>query len=283
MELEIQTLKSAFVTLKGFWPKAKPRWGLVLGSGWGDVASLFDVKESLSYDQIPGFGHASVQGHAGKLLYGSLSGVDTFVFQGRRHWYEGAGWTPVLLPVFLLKQMGAESVFLTNASGGIQSGFKAGDLMLIDDHINVMGRHPLVGPHHPELGPRFPDQTCVYDPVHRERLLQAAAQVQEPLQRGVYLAVSGPCYESPAEVQMFKKLGADAVGMSTVPEATVAAAMGLRVLGLSCICNLAAGISPTPLSHEEVAAVGASVTPRVKKLLAQFWDLSSKQNRSAHE
>ncbi len=253
------------------WPRARPAWGLVLGSGWGEVARAFEIRDEAPYDRIPGLGATGVQGHAGRLAWAVAAGVETLIFQGRRHGYEGAGWAPVALPVFVLRRLGARGVMLTNAAGGIREGLRAGDLMAVTDHINLMGASPLTGAHDPFWGPRFPDQTHVYDPALVAALERAAAAAGVALSRGVYLAVSGPAYETPAEVRAFGRLGADAVGMSTAPEATLAHAAGLRVAALSCIGNLAAGLSPTPLSHDDVAAAARAALPRMRAVIEAFW------------
>ncbi|MDF7807218.1 purine-nucleoside phosphorylase [Pontiellaceae bacterium B12219] len=258
------TLASAATALKSIWPEAKPKAGLVLGSGWAEAVSGFQGQEC-SYEQIPGFGKPGVMGHAGKLLATEIDGMEVFIFQGRRHWYEGEGWTPVILPIYLLNAMGADTVLLTNASGGIRDDLGPGSLMAISDHINMLGSNPLIGPHHPTLGTRFPDQSEVYRKPLREKLLNAGADAE-----GVYIATSGPTFETPAEINQYKAMGADAVGMSTVPEAIVANAMGMQVAGLSCVCNWAAGISKVPLTHEDVNETAAATMPRMKSVLTNF-------------
>lgn len=251
--------------------EAAPICGLILGSGWGTAADFFQVKDSLDYDEIPGFGRPGVEGHSGTLLCADFAGVKTLVFLGRRHWYEGVGWEPIALPIYLLKSCGASCVVLTNAAGGIRSDLKAGDLMLVDDHINAMPVHPLIGAHDPFWGQRFPDQSAVYDAALRRLATAVAAREGVPLPHGVYLAVAGPTYETPAEVRAFRAWGADAVGMSTVPEAILANAVGLRVLGLSLIANLAAGLAPAPLRHEEIVAAGQAAIPKMRRLLQGVW------------
>jgi purine-nucleoside phosphorylase len=191
--------------------------------------------------------------------------MEVFIFEGRRHWYEGEGWTPVILPVCLLHAMGADTVLLTNASGGIREDLAPGTLMTITDHINMLGSNPLIGPHNPRLGPRFPDQTEVYNKALRSSLLTAGADTE-----GIYVAATGPCFETPAEIRAFKAMGADAVGMSTVPEAIVANALGLQTAALSCISNRAAGISPVPLSHEDIARTAEKTLPKMRSTLLKF-------------
>ena len=258
------TLESAVETLQKKWPKARPRCGIILGSGWGDVVADLQGK-TLSYDQIPGFGSTGVMGHAGRLLTATIDDMEIFIFQGRRHWYEGEGWTPVILPVYLLHALGADTVLLTNAAGGIRDDLAPGSLMAISDHINMLGSNPLMGPYNPNLGTRFPDQSQVYSECLRQKMLQAGADAE-----GVYLATMGPTFETPAEIRQYKSMGADAVGMSTVPEAIVANALGMRVAGLSCICNWAAGISPTKLTHEDVNTVAEATMPRMKQTIMNF-------------
>ena len=258
------TLDSAVEAVQKQWPHAKPRCGLILGSGWGEaVADLKGLE--LPYSKIPGFGKTGVMGHAGKLLATTINGMEVFIFQGRRHWYEGDGWTPVILPIYLLHALGANTVLLTNAAGGIRYDLGPGSLMAISDHINMLGSNPLIGPHNPKLGTRFPDQSDVYSKPLCEKLLEAGADAT-----GVYIATSGPTFETPAEIKQYRSMGADAVGMSTVPEAIVANALGMQVAGLSCICNWAAGISPTKLTHEDVNQVAAEAMPRMKSTITAF-------------
>ena len=265
-------LEEATAFVKGQWPEARPTGGLILGSGWSEVVEAFDVRASLSYGDIPGLGNASVVGHAGRLAWADGPGGELFLFQGRRHYYEGAGWTPVAIPVYLIRQFEARTLLVTNAAGGVRGDLHPGDLMIITDHINLMGSNPLLGEHQAVWGPRFPDQSQLYDPALQQLLRQAGASAGVPLSAGVYLAASGPTYETPAEVRAFQALGADAVGMSTVPEAMLANAAGLRVAGLSCITNLAAGLSPTPLTHEEVTDTTRSAMSQMKRLLSAFWE-----------
>ncbi|MCZ7591346.1 MAG: purine-nucleoside phosphorylase [Kiritimatiellae bacterium] len=259
----------AFITKE--WPDAQPAMGLILGSGWSEVVDSFNVSDMISYEKVPGLGKTGVVGHAGRLVLAETSGIETIIFQGRRHFYEGVGWTPIALPVFVLKSMGAKGVLVTNAAGGVRQDLRPGKLMIIEDHINFLGANPLVGDHDPVWGPRFPDQSEVYDARLRQLLKQAGKAAGEDLAGGVYLADSGPTYESPAEIRMFKTLGADAVGMSTVPEALLAKAAGLRVAGLSCITNSAAGISANPLSHEEVTETTKLSMQRMKQVVLNFW------------
>ncbi len=269
----VQAVRIAF-------PKAKPVGGLILGSGWRTVATAFETKGRLDYGAIPGLGNPTVAGHDGALLWGKCSGLETFVFLGRRHWYEGVGWESVALPIYLLKVFGASLVVLTNAAGGIRADLTPGALMVIDDHINARGVHPLVGPHDPCWGVRFPDLTQVYDADLRRWMSRAAQRLAKTLAHGVYLATSGPTYETPAEIRAFRALGADAVGMSTVPEAILAHAAGLRVGALSFIANRAAGLGDRPLAHEEITAVAESAAPIMGRIVQALWkDLAATDGR----
>ena len=269
--------QECLATVAARWPDAHPEHALVCGSGWGQVAESFLLFDSISYDDLPGFGAATVEGHQGRVLLAEiLPGHQLLIFQGRRHFYEGEGWESVVAPVRLAQNLGVKTLLLTNAAGGINPALAPGDLMALTDHINFMPGNPLVGPHDPTLGPRFPDQSAVYDPELRQTLRAAAKQADVTLREGVYLALTGPAFETPSEIRAFGKLGADAVGMSTVPEAMTANAAGLRVAALSCISNLAAGISPQPLSHEEVNETAQGAMPRMRQLiLAYFQSLAA--------
>ncbi|MDR0993172.1 MAG: purine-nucleoside phosphorylase [Verrucomicrobiota bacterium] len=264
-------LKKAWNAVQAAFPKAKPKIGMVLGSGWSDVAESFEKLGEISYADIPGLGATGVVGHAGRLLWCRSSGIETFLFQGRRHVYEGVGWEAVAIPLFIIKSAGASTAFLTNAAGGTHPQWTPGDLMIITDHINMMGVTPLLGAHDPFWGPRFPDQSNVYDKDLRAVLARAGENAGIPLREGVYFAGTGPTYETPAEVRAWRTLGADAVGMSTVPEAILANAAGLRVAGLSCITNMASGILDQPLTHEEVTNTTRQSMQNMKKLILQFW------------
>jgi len=267
------TLDSAVEAVQKYWPDTKPTCGLLLGSGWGSVTETFQTLE-IPYEKIPGLGKPRVEGHAGKLLRTTVGDMEILIFQGRRHWYEGEGWTPVILPVYLLNALGARTVLLTNAAGGIRSDLNPGTLMAIEDHINMLGSNPLAGPYNPRLGTRFPDQTEVYDDALQVKLLEAGAETT-----GIYLATMGPTYETPAEIRMFRVMGADAVGMSTVPEAIVANALGMRVAGLSCICNWAAGIGPFKLTHQEISDTAAAAMPKMKQTIINFLEGLTHESR----
>ena len=242
---------------------------LVLGSGLGHLAEAISDPVPIPYGEIPGFPRSTVVGHAGRLVAGTLDGVEVVAMQGRFHLYEG--WEPatVALPIRALAALGAGTLLVTNAAGGLRPGLKAGDLMLITDHINLTGRNPLVGS--TVIGEeRFPDMSEAYDGEFRRLAAETALALGIELEEGVYAAVLGPSYETPAEVRMLATLGADAVGMSTVPEVIVARALGLRVLGISLISNLAAGLSGHPLSHAEVMEAGERVQASFSLLVAHL-------------
>ncbi len=260
-------MDEAVSAVKAAWPDAKPKLGMILGSGWGEAIADFPVKASMPYEEIPNFGTTGVIGHAGQLLLAECNGAELFIFQGRRHCYEGEGWTPVVLPVWILKQFGADTVLLTNASGGIRGDLKPGSLMAIEDHINMLGGNPLQGPHNPNLGERFPDQTTVYDHDLRQTLIDAGADAT-----GIYVAAAGPTFETPAEVRAFRSMGGDVVGMSTAPEAIVANAMGMKVSGLSCVCNWAAGLGDERLTAEDVIRTANETMPQMRAVLNQFFN-----------
>lgn len=263
-------LEAAAEAVRRQWPDASPAGGMILGSGWSSVAEAFPFVRALSYADLPGLGSVGVAGHAGRLVWAGSDRASLLIFQGRRHWYEGQGWTPVAAPVFILQALGARTVLLTNAAGGIREDLEPGDLMVIEDHINAMSHNPLIGSHDPSWGARFPDQSRVYDPELCDRLERAGGD-GSPLARGVYLATSGPAYETPAEIRAYRRLGADAVGMSTVPEAMLAHAAGLRVAGLSCISNRAAGLSRSLLSHQEVTDIARGAAARMAAVVQEFW------------
>lgn len=265
--MDYQVLEKAGGFLANHWKGAKPLCGFILGSGWSEVVAAFKIKDRVPYQEIPGLGAPGIEGHAGVLVLAEAGGVECMIFQGRRHWYEGVGWTPIAIPVFLLKKMQVESVFITNAAGGINSSFHPGNLMVMSDHINLMGINPLVGPHNPVWGPRYPDMTYTYDKDLRSMLKDILKANGESPHEGVYCAVSGPSFETPAEIRMMKTMGADAVGMSTVPEAILARGGGLRVAGLSCITNYAAGISKEALTHQEVIETTRHVMPKMRDVL----------------
>jgi purine-nucleoside phosphorylase len=247
-----------------------PRLGLVLGSGLGDVADAIEQPVAIPFPDLPGWPAASAPGHRGRLLLGHLDGVPVACLQGRLHMYEGLDAAAVVEPVLLLGRLGAGVVLLTNAAGGVNPLYRAGTLMVIGDHLNLTGRTPLIGPNDDAVGPRFLDITEAWDRELRERLHQAAADQSVPITEGIYAGLLGPTYETPAEVRMLGILGADAVGMSTVMEALAARWAGMRVCGVSLITNPGAGLSPTPLTHEEVLEVAAEAGPRLATVIRRF-------------
>jgi purine-nucleoside phosphorylase len=246
------------------------RVGVVLGSGLGAFADDLEDAVAIPYEEIPGFARPTVEGHAGKLVMGRVGGVTVAALQGRFHFYEGYSRDEVTFPMRVFGVMGLKAVVLTNAAGGINIGFDQGSLMIISDHLNLMGTNPLLGPNDERFGVRFPDMSEVYSREFQEIVVEEANALGLELRRGVYAAMSGPSYETPAEVRMLRTLGADAVGMSTVPEAIVARQMGIRVLGLSCITNMAAGVVDQPINHEEVMETGAQVRETFRNLLRRI-------------
>ena len=253
-------------------PGFTPKLGVILGSGLGAFADSLEKAVSIEYRELPDFPTSSVHGHAGRLVLGYRGNVPVVAMQGRVHFYEGYAPWQVAFPARVLCRLGVKHLTVTNAAGGINKGFKVGDLMAITDHLNLAGFNPLVGPNEDALGPRFPDMSHAYDPAAREVLLGSAKAVGTSLQQGVYVSLSGPSYETPAEIRMLRTLGGDAVGMSTVPEVIVAQHMGVKVTGISCITNLAAGISDQKLSHDEVSEVANKVKDTFTKLLGRFLD-----------
>lgn len=230
----------------------KPQVGLILGSGLGMLADEIEQPVKIKYDVIPGFPVSTVEGHAGQLVIGELEGVSVIAMQGRFHFYEGYGLDAVTFPVRVMKQLGVEKLFVTNAAGGVNEAFEPGNLMLITDHINNTGQNPLIGPNDNEQGVRFPDLSQAYDRNLQRLAKDVAKELSLDLKEGVYVWNTGPTYETPAEIKILQTVGGDAVGMSTVPEVIVARHVGLEVLGISCISNMAAGILDQPLNHEEV-------------------------------
>jgi len=245
----------------------KPKVALILGSGLGGFAEKIDVEAALDYADIPGFPVSTVAGHAGRFVFGYCEGVPVAVMQGRVHMYEGYTPQEAVLPVRLLHLLGAEILFLTNAAGGIQPGMHAGEFMLITDQISSFVPSPLRGANLDELGVRFPDMSEIYSKRLNQIIRKIAVNADIPLKEGVYVQTAGPAYESPAEIRMFRLLGADAVGMSTAIEAIAARHCGMEICGVSCISNLAAGISPHPLTHEEVKEAGDQAAPQFERLV----------------
>lgn len=244
-----------------------PRVALILGSGLGDLAEQIDAVCSIDYSEIEGFPQSTVAGHKGRFVFGYIEKTPVVIMQGRVHYYEGYSMEDVVLPVRLMHAMGSEILFLTNAAGGLGNGFQCGDLMLITDHIGCFVPNPLLGENEDALGVRFPDMSSVYDESLQRVIIDASEEIGIHMKEGVYLQLTGPSYETPAEILMCKTLGASAVGMSTVVEAMVANHMKMKICGISFISNLAAGISETPLCHEEVKAAADEVAPKFQTLV----------------
>lgn len=250
--------------------KLPPDIAIVLGSGWGDALKKDRTLCRISYADIPGMGETTVVGHTGEFILYEYCGKRIVAFSGRRHWYEGVGWEAVVMPVELVRRMGGETLLLTNASGGINPALRPGDFVIVKDHINTISLNPLIGPTVEGWGVRFPDMTEVYDRHCRSVLMGAAHRLGQRVMEGVYAFTSGPVYETPAEIRAYDHMGADIVGMSTVPEAVFAKACGMRIAGLSLVSNYAAGISSHPLAHDEVIAASTAAKPMMSALLDEF-------------
>lgn len=250
--------------------KNKPRIGVILGSGLGHFVQHMQVEAAFSFSEIPHFIPPTVDGHSGNLIFGKIDNVELVVLQGRLHYYEGHSMETVVFPARVMALLGIEIIVVTNSAGGYGDGMKPGDFMILEDHINLMGTNPLMGPNIKELGPRFPDMTEAYD----RELIATAERIfrsqQTFFHKGIYIAVTGPTYETPSEIKMFKALGGKAVGMSTVPEVIACNHLGLRVAAISCITNLAAGISNEKLSHEEVTITAKKVEQKFCSFLKEF-------------
>lgn len=265
----IEMLREAAAYLKNICPD-RPDWVLVLGSGLGELADNIDNCQIINYTDIPHFPLSSAPGHKGRLVCGNLNHQNVIAFQGRFHYYEGHSFSDIAFPIQVMKLLDAQKMLLTNAAGGIKEDFHAGDLMLITDHIKLCQGSPLRGENCEELGPRFPDMTQAYSKELRKAAKIAAAETGIPLKEGCYAFMSGPSFETPAEIKMLRSLGADAVGMSTVPEVITAAHCGLPVLAISCISNLASGILDKPLSSEEVFETTERIRMDFISLLARI-------------
>jgi purine-nucleoside phosphorylase len=248
----------------------QPEIAVVLGSGLGRFGKQIDVVRNVPYSEIPGFRMPSVTGHSGNLIFGTVAGKRVVCQQGRLHYYEGHPIQDVVFPVRVMYMLGARSLIVTNASGGINEDFEPGDIMLIRDHINFQGTNPLIGPNDDKLGTRFPDMTFTYNSELAEKITLVAERLGIAIRQGVYLCVTGPSYETPAEIRAFRTLGADAVGMSTVPEIIAAHHLGFDVVGLACITNHAAGIKDEQLSHDQVEQVIETMGDRFERLVINF-------------
>src|SRR4051812_31451346 len=247
--------------------KLEPSVAIVLGSGLGAFAEDLTESRAVPYSEIPGFARATVEGHAGQLVVGKANDVTVAAMQGRFHFYEGYALEEVTFPIRVLKMLGVKTLILTNAAGSLNTEFTPGSLMVISDHINLMGVNPLIGSNDERFGPRFPDLSATYDPALQNLVIAEARAISLEMRRGVYASLTGPSYETPAEIHMVRTLGADAVGMSTVPEAIVARHMDMRVVGISCITNLAAGVSDRPVDHSQVITTGEQVREKFTELL----------------
>lgn len=243
--------------------------GLILGSGLGDLADEIENPLVIQYTDIPSFPESTVEGHKGQLVYGALGGKKVLALQGRFHFYEGYSMNAVTFPVRVMSALATESLVVTNAAGGVNDSFTPGDLMLIQDHINFFGTNPLIGKNDDKFGPRFPDMTHPYDLDYQKIAQQVAADLNIDLKKGVYFGLTGPTYETPAEIKMIQTIGGDAVGMSTVPEVIVARHAGIRVVGISCITNLAAGMG-AELNHDDVIEVSAKIKVTFKEFITKL-------------
>ena len=260
-------IQTAYDYILGKIGNIRPTVGAILGSGLGDFADSLSNPVIVEFSEIPGFPQSTVEGHQGQFVFGEKEGKQVVALKGRLHFYEGYDMQRVTLPVRIMSLLGVKTLIVTNAAGGLNPSFAVGDLMLIRDHINYSGDNPLKGQNLDQFGPRFPDCTNIYTNALADKLLAQTNENGLKLQQGTYLMVSGPSYETPAEIKMFSQWGADAVGMSTVPETIVAAHCGIDVIGISCITNLAAGISPENLSHAEVIEIAAKAKPNFIKAL----------------
>lgn len=248
----------------------KPKRGIILGSGLGSLAESIEDPKVIPYTDIPYWPRSTAPGHAGKLVFGSLEGVPTIIMQGRVHYYEGYTMEEVVFPVRVLGKLGIKTLIVTNASGGINTDIPPGGIVAIQDHINFMGTNPLIGENNDEVGPRFPDMTEAYDREYIQKLEVAAEKQNIKINKGTYIAFSGPSFETPAEIRMAEALGADIVGMSTVPEVITANHMGIRVCGISCVANAAAGISKNKLTHREVLDTMKNSSASICRLISAF-------------
>lgn len=275
-EGSIHQVREAAEAIRARLAGRKPLIGLILGSGLGDLAEQVTDAVSIDYSEVPHFPVSTVEGHAGRFVVGELEGQTVLVMQGRFHYYEGYSMKKVVFPVYVMRELGINSLVITNAAGGMNRSFSAGDLMLISDHINMTGDSPLIGPNDPELGVRFPDMSEAYNREYRKLAKELAVQVKDEngtslvLQEGVYCGISGPTYMTPAELTMLARVGGDAVGMSTVGEVIAASHAGMKVLGISCITDMAIGEELEPLTHEQVVAVANRTKPKFQALVKAF-------------
>lgn len=252
----------------------KPEIGIILGSGLGIITEEISEQVVIPYSEIPHFPQSTVVGHKGQFVFGKLGGKSVVCMDGRFHYYEGYDLQQVTLPIRVMQKLGISKLLVTNAAGGVNESFVAGDLMIISDHINLMGQNPLRGKNNDEFGPRFPDMSEAYNKELRKIAFQVADELKIDLKEGVYTAVTGPCYETPAEIRYARTIGTDAIGMSTVPEVIIANHCGIKVLGISCITNMAAGITKEKLNHKEVMETASIVRQKfvnlIKKIISEI-------------
>ena len=263
-----EKLETCYEAIKNEIP-FEPEIALILGSGLGDYAEKIRIVKSIAYRDIPGFPVSTIPGHKGRFIFGYEGEVPVVIMQGRVHYYEGYSMTDVVLPIRLMKKMGAKVLFLTNASGGVDETFRRGDFMIIKDQISSFVPSPLIGENMENLGPRFPDMSQIYDKDLIQLIKEVGARCEIPLKEGVYLQFTGPAYESPAEIRMARLIGADAVGMSTACEAVAANHMGMKICGISCVTNMACGILDQPLDHKEVQEAADKAAPLFQKLVRE--------------
>lgn len=248
----------------------KPTVGIILGSGLGSFGSHITIDKSIPYKDVPHFSAPTIEGHSGKIIFGHVGKTPVVCLQGRVHFYEGHNMTAVAYPARTLARLGIKTLFVTNAAGGLNPAMEPGDFMVINDHINLMGTNPLIGPNESTLGPRFPDMTEAYCPILQTKLIEVLKKNQVRFHQGIYCALTGPTYETPAEVRHLQQIGGSAVGMSTVPEVIIANHMGVKVCGVSCITNKAAGISKQKLSHDEVTDTANKVEAHFTQFVKEF-------------
>ena len=287
----LNTIMSLIYSNKSLWNSAlsasgkigsfSPHISMVLGSGWSCILEQLNIRKSIAYSKIAGLGKTGVKGHKGFIHQVCYKGMNVLIFEGRRHYYEGQGWAPVIFPALLSRLLRVETMLLTNAAGGISHKLPTGSIMMLTDHINFMGSNPLIGLHDPMLGERFPDMTNVYARKLAKIMETAARKAKVKLKHGVYAALSGPSYETPAEIRLLSKVGADAVGMSTVPEAIIANACGIRVCALSFIANSAAGISGTVLKHDDVLNAVDLSKNSMARIVSCFLDELSRRHEDS--
>ena len=267
--MDINKLKESVSFIKGR-IKEEPTLGLILGSGLGDMANDVNDKVIIKYSEVPNLPESTVHGHAGQFVFGKYNNKSVVMMQGRFHYYEGNSMEDLILPVYIMKELGVKNIIVTNAAGGVNTDYVPGDLMIISDHINYCGVNPLIGRNYEEIGARFPDMSSAYN---KELIALAESKAENlgiKVKKGVYFMASGPSYETPAEVRMIRILGGDAVGMSTVPEVVAANHCGIKVLGISCITNMAAGILDQPLNHEEVIETSSRVKKEFINLVGEI-------------